>query len=185
MTYASQDGTETLITNSPYALVATGSNGSNGFPEYNIRLGKSTLTGGTVSDSGETFQVRIDHPTGFVSTTIHPTTSAAITVNDAYSVGTDLPATGSVNQDTAYSLTATFSNLASGSGVANPTIIWAYNDGNGLSYINGTESWYTSGIGTGTLSFTPTLLMSGWSFLAYAYHDFTGTSGTADSRIIS
>ena len=181
LTYASQDGTETLITNSPYALVATGSNGSNGFPEYNIRLGKSTLTGGTVSDSGETFQVRIDHPTGFVSTTIHPTTSAAITVNDAYSVGTDLPATGSVNQDTAYSLTATFSNLASGSGVANPTIIWAYNDGNGLSYINGTESWYTSGIGTGTLSFTPTLLMSGWSFLAYAYHDFTGTSGTADS----
>ena len=181
LTYVSQDGTETLITNSPYALVATGSNGSNGFPEYDIRLGKSNLTGGTSSDSGETFQIVIDHPTGFVSTTIPPTTSAAITVNDSYSVGTDLPATGSVNQDTAYTLTATFSNLAVGSGVANPTIIWAYNDGNGLSYINGTESWYTSGIGTGTLSFTPTLSMSGWSFLAYAYHDFTGTSGTADS----
>jgi|SaaInlV_120m_DNA_3_1039746.scaffolds.fasta_scaffold00023_13 hypothetical protein len=176
--YVSADGTETgIVSNSNnYALVATGSNGSNGFPEYNVRLGKVAIGGFTRTDSGETFQVVVSHPASLVSPTTIPTTSSAITVNDAYSVGTDLPSTGSVNQDTAYSLTVTFSNLASGSGVANPVIVWTWDAGQGPQYLTGSESWYTSGIGTGTLSFTPSLSMSGYVFQAFAYHDFTGQS---------
>jgi hypothetical protein len=176
--YVSADGTETgIVSNSNnYALVATGSNGSNGFPEYNVRLGKVAIGGFTRTDSGETFQVVVSHPASLVSPTTIPTTSSAITVNDAYSVGTDLPSTGSVNQDTAYSLTVTFSNLASGSGVANPIIVWTWDAGQGPQYLTGSESWYTSGIGTGTLSFTPSLSMSGYVFQAFAYHDFTGQS---------
>ena len=187
LVYASAlTGNETNIVNTTYEFITTGAAGPNGGDEFNVRLGKSTIGTVSQSDSGQTYRVQFSHPNGLVAPVINPTTSSAITINDAYSVGTDLTAAGSVNQDVAYTLAATFINAGTNAFVGAGTIVWQYNAGSGFTTVLGTEPWYDSGIGTGTLVFTPTLSLNGYVFRAYAYNDFLGgASGTSDSQSLS
>jgi len=165
---------------SPYGIEALqGQTGSNGHQLYSVRVGEASIDGFNPSDDGAQLVVLIDHPQLLVSQT-QGGTSGVVSVDPVYSVGTDIPATGSVNQSTPYTFTVTYTNLSTPA-VPNGVILWEYDDGNGYTYIDGTESWYTSGLGTGTLEILPPLSLNGYSFRSRIYYDFTTTGGTSDA----
>ena len=165
---------------SPYGIEALqGQTGSNGHQLYSVRLGEASIDGFNPSDDGAQLVVLIDHPQLLVSQT-QGGTSGVVSVDPVYSVGTDIPATGSVNQSTPYTFTVTYTNLSTPA-VPDGVILWEYDGGNGYTYIDGTEPWYTSGLGTGTLEILPPLSLNGYSFRSRIYYDFTTTGGTSDA----
>lgn len=169
---------------SPFGIEALpGQTGSNGHQLYSVRVGEASIGGFNPSDDGGQLVVNIDHPQALVATT-QGGTSGVVSVDPVYSVTTDLSATGSVNQSTPYTFTATYSNLTS-SAVPDGVIIWEYDNGSGYQYITGAESWYTSGLGTGTLQILPPLSLNNYTFRSRVYYDFTTTSGTSDADSIS